>query len=273
MMPRMPSMSCTSVTRLRIFSSEFALEQRRSLDHDQDVVFARGEALRHFLELMELRRVGAEKLAQRIVDLDAHEAECGGDREQDQDDDARDREAERDQADPLDPIGEVMPLDARCRRAVATAIRSAGAAGRQTISPKHCPTRRQIETLLARASNRRIGASKPIVSGRTCAGDQSLFSPSSPSGCLAPGIAYAPESQRLRSTCAQRLEQNGCAPSSAGLPQIGHLRSLRRCARRLGSLTSGSPSGRRPGNPPRRGAPSSRRAPARRHWCRSRRAW
>ena len=32
------------------------------------------------------------------------------DREQDEDDDARDREAERDQADPLDPIGEVMPF-------------------------------------------------------------------------------------------------------------------------------------------------------------------
>ena len=54
-------------------------------------------------------------------------AECGADREQDQDEKARDRKAQRDQADPLDPVGEGMEFSpaARRRRAVAAALTSA----------------------------------------------------------------------------------------------------------------------------------------------------
>ena len=38
-------------------------------------IFARRKPLRHLLVLPELRRVGAEQLAERIVDLDAPDAE------------------------------------------------------------------------------------------------------------------------------------------------------------------------------------------------------
>ena len=109
MMPRVPSISCRSVTRLRSFSSELALEQRLALDHDEHVEFARREALRHLLVLPEFRRVGAEQLAERIVDLDARDAEPRGD--------ARtpatisvtsERKAQRDEADPLEPERDAM---------------------------------------------------------------------------------------------------------------------------------------------------------------------
>ena len=38
------------------------------------------------------------------------------------------------------------------------------------------------------------------------------------------GITYEPESQRCRSRDLQACEQNGRVASTAGLPQIGHLR-------------------------------------------------
>jgi hypothetical protein len=44
----------------------------------------------------------------------------------------------------------------------------------------------------------------------------------SSSSSLRPGIAYDPESQRLRSTLLQRSEQNGRESGVDGLPQIGH---------------------------------------------------
>ena len=64
------------------------------------------------------------------------DAECRADREQDQEDEARERKAERDQADPLDPVGEGVEFSpaARRRRAVAAALMFACAVGRQTTS-------------------------------------------------------------------------------------------------------------------------------------------
>ena len=108
-----------------------ALEQRLALDHDQHVELARGEALRHLLVLLELGRVGAEQLAQRIVDLDALDAERGQDREDRHDDRGDDRKAQRDQPDPLDPEGELMLAAAGLRRPVRGPRQLIGLACRQ----------------------------------------------------------------------------------------------------------------------------------------------
>ncbi len=59
-----------------------ARQQRLAFDHDQHVELARREAPRHLFVLPELGGVGAEQLAQRVVDLDALDAEECGDREQ-----------------------------------------------------------------------------------------------------------------------------------------------------------------------------------------------
>ena len=50
MMPRVPSTSCRSVTRLRMLFERIALEQRLALHHDQHVEFAGGEAPRDLLD-------------------------------------------------------------------------------------------------------------------------------------------------------------------------------------------------------------------------------
>src|SRR5262249_3913331 len=50
----------------------------------------------------------------------------------------------------------------------------------------------------------------------------SRLSSSSKSSLSTTGTAYTPESQRLRSTSAQRREQNGRKRCPAGLPQMGH---------------------------------------------------
>ena len=78
--PRTPSISCRSVTMSRSLLERIALEQVRGLDRHQHVEFGRRETLRHLFILLEFRRVGAEQLAERIVDLDPHDAETGGDR-------------------------------------------------------------------------------------------------------------------------------------------------------------------------------------------------
>ena len=91
-------------------------EQLVAFDDDQHVIFARGKPLRHFLILMELRRVRAEQLAERIVDLDAADAEGGengGDRQNGGDEIG---EAQRDEADALDPVGQRMQLAPRASR-------------------------------------------------------------------------------------------------------------------------------------------------------------
>ena len=53
-----------------------------ALDHHQDVEFAGGEALGHLFVLPKLLGVGAKQLAQRVVDLDALDAEGGDDAKQ-----------------------------------------------------------------------------------------------------------------------------------------------------------------------------------------------
>ena len=86
--PRVPSISCRSMARSRSFSSDVALEQLVALDDDQHVEFARGKAVRDLLVGLVFGRVGAEQLAERIVDLQPLEADCGG-AEQDDEDAAR----------------------------------------------------------------------------------------------------------------------------------------------------------------------------------------
>ena len=86
-----------------------------ALDHHQHVEFAGGEALGHLFVLPKFLGVGAKQLAQRVVDLDALDAEGRDDAKQRQDDGRNNRRAQRDQADPLQPIGQVVQL-ARRRR-------------------------------------------------------------------------------------------------------------------------------------------------------------
>ena len=76
-----------------------ARQQGLALDHDEDVEFARRESLGHLFVLVEFLGVGAEQLAQRIVDLDALDAEHRADDQHDQDDAGHDRRLDRDQAD------------------------------------------------------------------------------------------------------------------------------------------------------------------------------
>ena len=87
-----------------------ALEQRLAFDHDQHVVFGRREAARHLLELPELRRVRAEQLAQRIVDLQPADAERRRDAQDRQNDRGEDRRAQRNEADALDAERDVDSL-------------------------------------------------------------------------------------------------------------------------------------------------------------------
>ena len=94
------------MARLRSASSELAL-QDVALDDDQDVVLGRGEALGDFLVLLELGRIGTEELAQRIVDLDPHQAEYRGDGNEDGEDGDRHRTTQRKQADLLDAESDV----------------------------------------------------------------------------------------------------------------------------------------------------------------------
>ena len=83
-----------------------ARKQRLALDHDQHVELGRREALRHRLVLLEVLGIGAEQLAQRIVDLDALDAEHGTDHQRQQNDDGDDRRLDRDQPHLLEPEGD-----------------------------------------------------------------------------------------------------------------------------------------------------------------------
>ena len=80
----------------------FPLEQIVAADHDQHVVFARREALGDGLVVVELRRVGAEQLGQRVIDPEPRIAEARGDG--DGDDERRGNQgiAKCDQTEPLD---------------------------------------------------------------------------------------------------------------------------------------------------------------------------
>jgi hypothetical protein len=51
-----------------------AFKQTFALDHDKDVKLIRREAPAHLFERLELGRVGSKDLAERIVDLDTHQA-------------------------------------------------------------------------------------------------------------------------------------------------------------------------------------------------------
>jgi len=52
--------------------------------------------------------------------------------------------------------------------------------------------------------------------------------PLSESGASSLGMRYSPESQRRRSSSAQRREQNGTCAGSGDRPQIGHFLVRRR---------------------------------------------
>ena len=80
-----------------------ARQQILALDHDEDVEFLGREFLGHLLVLVELLGVGAEELAQRVVDLDALDAEHRADHQQHQDDAGDDRCLHRNEAKPLYP--------------------------------------------------------------------------------------------------------------------------------------------------------------------------
>jgi hypothetical protein len=55
------------------------LQQRFTFDDDEHVKFTRRKQLRFQLVLLELWSIGSEQLAQRIIDLDARDAESGCD--------------------------------------------------------------------------------------------------------------------------------------------------------------------------------------------------
>ena len=93
-----------------------------ALDHHQDVEFGGGKALGHLFVLAEFLGVGAEQLAQRIVDLDALEAERRDHAKQRQDDGRHNRRAQRDQAEPLEAIGQVVQLARRRARIAIGAV-------------------------------------------------------------------------------------------------------------------------------------------------------
>ncbi len=80
--------------------------QHITLDHDQDIVLGRGEALGHLLVLLELGRIRAKQLGERIVDLDAIEADDRGDREENSENGHRDGPAKREQADSFHAEGD-----------------------------------------------------------------------------------------------------------------------------------------------------------------------
>ena len=82
--------------------------QRLAFDHDQHVEFGRREAFGDGLVLLVVLGIGAEQLAQRIVDLDALDAEDRRDHQGGQDDAGQDRRLDRDQPHALDPEGDAL---------------------------------------------------------------------------------------------------------------------------------------------------------------------
>ncbi len=77
-----------------------------ALDHDENVELLRRELLRDLFVLAEFAGVGTEELRQRIVDLDAVDAENGADHQGKQDDAGHNRGADGDQPEPLQPEGD-----------------------------------------------------------------------------------------------------------------------------------------------------------------------
>jgi hypothetical protein len=90
-----------------------AVHQILALDDDENVVLGRGKALGHLFVLVELLCVGAEQLAERVVNLEAVDAESRRDAEQRQNYGGQYRCAQRDQADPLEAVCEIMQLARR----------------------------------------------------------------------------------------------------------------------------------------------------------------
>ena len=81
----------------------FPLQQFVAGDDDEHVVFARGEALRHHLVVVEFGGIGAEQLGERIVDAKLGDAEESNDGNGDDDGADDGRIAERGQTQPLQP--------------------------------------------------------------------------------------------------------------------------------------------------------------------------
>ena len=88
-------------------------QQRLALDHDQHVEFGRREALGHGLVLLVVLGIGAEQLAQRVVDLDPVDPEDRGHDQHGENDHRQDRRLDRDQAHALQSEGDAL---ARRRR-------------------------------------------------------------------------------------------------------------------------------------------------------------
>ena len=83
-------------------------QQRLALDHDQHVEFGRREALGDGLVLLVVLGIGAEQLAQRIVDLDPLDAEQRSHHQRGENDHRHDRRLDRDQPHPLESEGDAL---------------------------------------------------------------------------------------------------------------------------------------------------------------------
>ena len=83
-----------------------ARQQRLALDHDQHVELGRREAFRHRLVLLVVLGIRTEQLRQRIVDLDAINAEYGSNQQRGQHDHRHDRRLDREQPDSLQAEGD-----------------------------------------------------------------------------------------------------------------------------------------------------------------------
>ena len=88
-----------------------ALEQLVALDDHQHVEFVRREAVRDFDVIAVFRRVGAEQLAERIVDLQARETDGRADAQHDENEHRDELVAQRKEAHALDAERQIPRLD------------------------------------------------------------------------------------------------------------------------------------------------------------------
>ena len=87
-----------------------ARKQRFAFDHDQHIEFRCRKTLGLRFVLLVVLGIGAEQLAQRIVDLDALDAEDRTDDQGDENHAGQHRRPDRDQADALQPESDAQPL-------------------------------------------------------------------------------------------------------------------------------------------------------------------
>ena len=112
MRPRVPSISCRSMARSRSFSSEDAFEQLVALDDDRAHRIHSRESGRVTSSIgLVFRGVGAEQLAERIVDLQPAKADRGQRAKHREDNGASTPVRDREKADPLDAERKIARLD------------------------------------------------------------------------------------------------------------------------------------------------------------------